>query len=179
MRTDECVALIREGVAGRPGTWADLGSGDGAFTAALAEILGSGTHLVSVDTNRRALQAQARELTPRYPDVRLTTLAGDFTGSLAVPPLDGILMANSLHFQQDTCAVLAHVARWLKPGGRIVIVEYDVQRAGPWVPTPVPPGGLGKAAACAGLPAPRLLARRASRYHGAGGMYSAVLDLRP
>ncbi len=180
MRTEECIALIREGVEGHAGSWADLGSGAGAFTAALAEILGPGTHLVSVDRDRRGLQAQERELSGRYPGVRLTTLAGDFTADMAVPPLDGILMANSLHFQRDTCAVLAHAARWLKPGGRMIIVEYDVQRAGPWIPHPVPFGVLVEAAACAGLSAPRLLARRPSRYHGAGaggvgGMYAALL----
>ena len=71
--------------------------------------------------------------------------------------------------------MLRHVARWLKPGGRIVVVEYDAQKAGRWLPAPVPPAVLAGAAACAGLAAPRLLARRASLYHGAGGMYCALI----
>jgi SAM-dependent methyltransferase len=174
MQTRECIALIREGVEGHAGTWADLGSGSGAFTAALAEILGAGARLVSVDRDRRGLQAQERELPGRYPGLQLSTLAADFTSDIAMPPLDGILVANALHFQRGgACAVLLHVARWLKPGGRVVVVEYDVQRSGPWVPYPVPFDVLQEAALSAGFTAPRLLARRPSRYHGT--MYSALL----
>jgi hypothetical protein len=131
-----------------------------------------------VDVDRRALQAQVRELSTRHPSVTVTAVHGDFTMDLEIPDLEGIVMANSLHFQRDTCAVLRHVSRWLKSGGRIVIVEYDAQKAGPWLPTPVPPAALALAAECAGLSAPRLLARRASRYHGAGGIYSALLVAR-
>jgi hypothetical protein len=76
--------------------------------------------------------------------------------------------------------VLANVAQWLKPGGCMIIVEYDVKKPGPWVPHPVPFDRLAEIAPCAGLSAPRLLGRRPSRYHGPGvngdgGMYSALL----
>jgi ubiquinone/menaquinone biosynthesis C-methylase UbiE len=179
MRTEECVALVRAGVAGGGPAWADLGSGTGAFTAALAEILGPGADLVSVDTDRRGLQSQARELPGRYPQARFQFAEGDFTTDLALAPRDGILVANALHFHRDHCAVLRGMARWLKPGGRLVVVEYDLERpSGPWVPHPLPRSALAAAAACAGLGAPRFLAERPSRYHR-GALYSALLLTGP
>src|SRR5439155_18487057 len=43
------LALIEDGVEGRGGRWADLGSGEGAFTLALADVLGPEAHIVAVD----------------------------------------------------------------------------------------------------------------------------------
>ena len=47
------VALLRAGIeAGRRGSgavWADIGSGRGAFTLALADLLGAGAEVIAVD----------------------------------------------------------------------------------------------------------------------------------
>jgi hypothetical protein len=130
----------------------------------------------SVDVDARALRAQEREMARLHPAVKLRTLAADFTGPMDLPRLDGVVLANSLHFQADPCAVLARLVPRLAPAGRVIIVEYDIQKANPWVPHPVPFSGLPAVADCAGLSGPRLLARRPSRYHGS--MYAAVLDVR-
>ena len=63
----DLVSLIREGVEGRPGAWADLGSGGGAFTLALAELLGPAGRLYSVDRDTGALERQRRAMTERFP----------------------------------------------------------------------------------------------------------------
>jgi SAM-dependent methyltransferase len=109
-----------------------------------------------------------------FPSLTLQTIHADFTKPLDLPPLDGIVMANSLHFQRDACAVMAHAVRWLKPGGKLVIVEYDMGRPSPWVPHPLTFARLAEAATCAGLSAPRLLATRPSAYNGS--VYSAELS---
>jgi hypothetical protein len=54
---------------------------------------------------------------------------------------DGMLLANSLHFVRDAAAVLARLAARVRPGGRVVLVEYDKRRASPWIPYPIPPRG--------------------------------------
>ena len=108
----------------------------------------------------------------RFPGLRLHLLRADFNQPLELPVLDGILMANSLHFQRDTVRYSRHAAQWLAAGGRLIIVEYDVQRASPWVPHPVPWARLPEIAACAGFSDTRLIGIRPSRYHGR--VYSAM-----
>ena len=63
-------------------------------------------------------------------------------------------------------------ARWLKPGAVLIAVEYDVERANPWVPHPLPWSRFAHVAECAGLEGPRLLANVPSAYHGR--MYAAA-----
>jgi hypothetical protein len=48
--------------------------------------------------------------------------------------LDGILMANLLHFVRDQTGLLRRVAAHLCPTGRFLIVEYEQPTPIPWVP---------------------------------------------
>ena len=174
MNAADHVALLRGALQAPGETWADLGSGSGAFTLAMAELLGPEARIYSVDKDARALGSQERELAARFPLLPVRLINADFNERLDMSGLDGIVMANTLHFQKDACAVLIHVGQWLKPGGRIVVVEYDIQTANPWVPYPLPFARLASAAACAGLSEPRLLDTRPSRYHKR--VYSAVCE---
>ena len=65
------VRLIEGGVRDRPGTWADLGSGHGAFTLALADVLGRDGSIISIDRDPGALGAQRGELSRRFPSARV------------------------------------------------------------------------------------------------------------
>ncbi len=157
------VALLREGVAGR--VWADLGSGEGAFTVALAELLGPRGSIHSIDKDGRALQAQERELHARFPRLALRTYAADFTRPLpALPELDGAVMANSLHFVRDKLPVLERVRSLLRPGGHFVLVEYDADRGNLWVPHPVSFATWQELAPRAGFRDTRLLRIVPSRF---------------
>src|SRR5471030_2949603 len=89
------VRLIRDGVLGGGQTWADLGSGQGAFTLALADLLGPTGSIYSVDRDKHALEVQLRALRDSFPGVAVTPLVADFSQPLELPPLDGIVMANS------------------------------------------------------------------------------------
>lgn len=128
------VRLLRDGVT-RGGTWADLGAGSGAFTLALAELVGPGGEVFAVDRDRGALRALERAVRPGGTTVR--TLAGDFTKPIDLPALDGVVMANSLHFVKEKTPVLALVHSMLKPSGRLVLVEYDADKGNHWVPYPL------------------------------------------
>jgi ubiquinone/menaquinone biosynthesis C-methylase UbiE len=119
----------------RGGTWADLGAGTGAFTLALAELVGPGGEVVAVDRDRGALRELERAVRPDAARVR--TLGADFTKPIDLDSLDGIVMANSLHFVRDKTPVLALVHAMLKPSGRLVLVEYDADRGNTWVPHPM------------------------------------------
>ena len=166
------VRLLRDGVQGGGPTWADLGSGEGAFTLALADLLGPSGSIYSVDREARALEVQLRALRDRFPNVSVTPLIADFSRPLELPPLDGIVMANSLHFERDKLAVLGLVQGYLRSGGRLVLVEYDADRGNPWVPFPLSYSTWEKLATDSGFRGTRRLASVPSRF--LGSIYSAV-----
>jgi ubiquinone/menaquinone biosynthesis C-methylase UbiE len=166
------VALIKDGIPQSSGVWADFGSGSGAFTLALAEILEPGSQIYSVDTNAISLQRQARAMRKRYPDIEVQYLKEDYTQALGLPPLDGAIMANSLHFQRDKDSVLALLQGYLQPWGRLVLVEYNLDQGNTWVPYPLSYKTWQMMALRNGFASTRLLARRPSRFMGE--IYSAL-----
>ena len=165
MQREELVALIEGGVGEAGGRWADLGAGEGAFTLALADLLGVDAHIVAVDKDPRALRAIGHGIETRV---------GDFTKPLDLRDLDGIVMANSLHYVRDTQPVLESVRAMLRPGGRLIVVEYGADRGNPWVPYPFTYARWETMAARAGFRNTRLLKTIPSRW--LGSMYSAVSE---
>jgi len=168
----ELVSLIRGGVDAKGGEWADLGAGEGAFTMALADLLGPGAHITAVDRDAGALRRLAAEMGRRFPATKVDTLAADFRRPLALSGLDGAVMANSLHFLNDKSAVLAGVKSMLRPGGHLIVVEYGSDRGNPWVPHPFTYARWERMAAEAGFERTRQLGTVPSRF--LGSMYSAV-----
>lgn len=174
MDHNDHVSLLRDGIAGTGGTWADLGAGSGAFTLALADLLGPGATIHAVDRDAKALRANEQAMRARFASVTVHYHIADFTGPLDLPPLDGMVMANSLHFQpeQRQLDVVRSLRTLLREGGRIIVVEYNINRGNFAVPHPVPFTRWEKLARDAGFGETRFLARRASRF--LHEIYSAV-----
>lgn len=171
MNHADLVALLQDGITERGGRWADLGAGEGAFTLALADLLGPGAHIAAIDRDAGAL----RDLSSaRFPGVKVETKVGDFTRPLGLSNLDGVVMANSLHFVRDKAPVLASVRSMLRPGGKLIVVEYGSDRGNPWVPHPFTYERWERMAALAGFEKTRLLRTIPSRH--LGSMYSAVSE---
>jgi trans-aconitate methyltransferase len=151
--------------------WLDLGAGDGTFTLALADLLGAGSVIHAIDEDRAALSR-----IPRHATVRIESHVADFTmDSWPVRAADGILMANSLHYVTSQRAFLESCVSRLMPGGEVVVVEYDLDRANPWVPYPVNRATLMQLAQ--GLGVVSFVASRPSVYQRAP-LYVAVLRPR-
>jgi SAM-dependent methyltransferase len=167
------VGLLRDAVPER-GTWADIGAGNGAFTLALADLLGDGGRIVAVDRDAGALHLNAEAVSARFPGVSLEAVVSDFTGRLDLGELDGIVAANSLHFvpRDRQLAVIRHLAARLRSGGRFIVVEYDADQGNPYVPYPFSYPTWEGLAAAAGLVDTRRIAQVPSRFLGA--IYSAV-----
>jgi ubiquinone/menaquinone biosynthesis C-methylase UbiE len=169
MEIQEAVDLLRDAVGESSGVWADLGAGTGTFTLALAELLAAGSTIYAVDRDESAVRAlgELRALG----GIRVVPVGGDFTRPLELPglgraPLDGILLANALHFVRDATGVLTQLARTVRAGGRVVVVEYDQRRASPWVPHPISAARWPSLAAASGLIDATITATRPSMYSG-------------
>lgn len=138
MKLNEAIQLINKAAidSSRPALWADLGSGSGLFTQALSTLLAAGSKIYAIDQSKQ-------EISPVRDDVSIEFLQADFIqDSLEVPLLDGIIMANSLHYVRDKSILIQNLKRYLRPHGSFIIIEYDLQKANRWVPHPVSPGEL-------------------------------------
>ena len=177
MNAREAAALIASAVDDRGGTWADIGAGDGTFTRALAEVLGPGSRVYAVDTDAKAMRG-LQEWAARAKWNVIPVIA-DFTAPFDLPDLDerlldGMVAANALHFVRNPAGALARLAERVRPGGRVVVIEYDRRRASRWVPFPIDSDRLPELAAHAGLSAPAITATQPSLYGGA--IYVAAMD---
>lgn len=171
------VALLAPGVTqGEGGTWADLGAGTGAFTLALADLIGPHGVIHAIDRDRAALAELRTAFVSAVPQAELRARTADFTRRLDLADLDGVVMANSLHFVEDKGAVLTLVRSYLKHGGRLLLIEYDSDRGNPWVPHPLTFETWRHVANDAGFVETRKLATVPSRF--LNRIYSA-LSLAP
>jgi ubiquinone/menaquinone biosynthesis C-methylase UbiE len=171
MEIHEAVDLLRDAVGKSTGNWADLGAGTGTFTLALAELLGghAGSTIYAVDDDAGAVRALGA--LPAAGGTRIVPIKADFTRPLELPSLgggllDGILMANALHFVRDASGVLSRLTQTVRTGGRVIVVEYDQRRASRWVPHPIPASSWPTLAAAAGLVDATITATRPSMYSG-------------
>ena len=104
--------------AGAEWTMGDLGCGTGQMTAALAPFV---RHVIAVDGSAAMLQAAKKRL-QGFDNVELRR------GDLEALPiddakLDAATLALVLHHLADPRRVLAEVARVLKPGGQLLVVD--------------------------------------------------------
>lgn len=187
------VNLLQNGIPQPGGVWADFGSGGGAFTLALCELVGSHAEIYSIDRDASALREQERSFKERFKeanfhDSHIHFIRDDFVQALNLPPLDGAVMANALHYFRDEPrsnlvsnllgnsatkeAVLRHVREYLKPNGVFILVEYNVDEGNTWVPFPLSFETYRTLAPRAGFSEPRLLATAPSRF--LRGFYAAA-----
>lgn len=113
-------------------TWIDLGSGSGLFTHALAALIAPASRIWAVDKQAGFVKRENGR------NVRIEALRSDFIhDELPFAGVDGILMANSLHYVKDKSAFIRKMNQCLHAASRWVIIEYDTKKANPWVPYPV------------------------------------------
>lgn len=176
MTRDDARAMLEP--AGRWGgaaeRWADLGCGTGTFTLALADLLGAGSAITAVDDDPRVLT----ELPATHDGTRIETVRSDLIDFDPGRPLDGVLIANALHYVPDPEPLLGRLLAMLDPGGRLLLVEYDTNTPlRPWVPYPIGHGRAGALLQSVGFENVRLLATRPSIY-GRRRLYSMVGSVR-
>jgi ubiquinone/menaquinone biosynthesis C-methylase UbiE len=119
------VALLRPWIAGRKlGRVLDVGCGTGNLAPVLAEWGASVDAYVGVDLSPGMLEVAAPKLgAGGWPGA---AVAGS---ALALPVatawFDTALCASNLHYWPDAGAGLAEIRRVLRPGGRLLLVDWD------------------------------------------------------
>jgi len=173
MRLRDAVELLADSrvAALGPTTWADLGCGTGTFTLALGGLLAAGSRIHAMDRDASAL----RKIPSAHKDVRITRHRGDFA-SLIWPfdNLDGILMANSLHYVNNPGKFIRACAPRMTSRRRFLIVEYDTTEASAWLPYPVGRARLIELFTAAGYSSPTVLRSRPSVFRRAA-LYAALV----
>src|SRR5258706_6345068 len=114
--------------------WADLGCGRGTFTLALAHLLQPQSIIYAVDKDKSALD----QIPIEFNSVIIEKIRGNFeTHGLPFKNLNGILMANSLHYIKDKNSFVQKAAAYLEEDGCFLLIEYDTNKANQWIPYPL------------------------------------------
>ena len=161
------VKLIETGIErNRGGVWADFGAGSGPFTLALRDIAGPEAEIIAIDRDRSGLQTLRASMERHFPGTQLRLFQADIAGRLTLPPLDGIIAANAIHFipTRNHVALLQRWKEYLRPEGRLLVVEYDTESGNRWVPYPMSSTAFQESARAAGFTEPVLLGVRPSRW---------------
>lgn len=172
METATAIKLIEGGVniTAAAQFWADLGAGKGLFTNALASLLSRSSVVYAIDRDLNEFKI------PPDKKGKIEIMKKDFVkDDLMLVPLDGILMANALHYVPNAGLFLKGIRTSLKPGGNFILVEYDMNVSNQWVPYPIPYSGLNKIADAAGFTSVTRLGETPSTYNRAN-IYSALLQ---
>ncbi len=171
MELSTAVRLIRKGVASHGvQVWADLGAGSGLFTKALSTLLHKGSTIHAVDKDARAIGS----ITLSTDTISLIRVTADITGSLKISELDGIIIANALHYIRDKGPFLNKLKYHLRPEGRIVLIEYDSNKGNAWVPFPISYAALTSLIAETDFSQVIRLEEEPSRFRQ-GNLYSALI----
>ncbi|MEQ8812236.1 MAG: class I SAM-dependent methyltransferase [Imperialibacter sp.] len=178
MELSTAIKLIEKGVSdgGEAQTdeahsWLDLGAGNGLFTRALASLLPSGSVVTAID--------KSSSFSPTKSDLqgttRIDTRVADFTTLRSADlKVNGILMANSLHYVKDQEGFLKKALDSLLPGGRLIVVEYDTDRGNMWVPYPLSFSSLTNLLTETSAGSVTRLGSTPSRFQR-GGIYSSLI----
>ncbi len=135
MEIEQAIKLIHyPGLPAKaPMRWAELGAGDGLFTLALASLLVPGSRIIAVDK-----RPFSHEKIKAPKGIQIESVQADFlTDVLGLGSLNGLLMANALHFVADKISFLKKISSYLREDAVILIIEYDRDIPNRWVPYPV------------------------------------------
>jgi ubiquinone/menaquinone biosynthesis C-methylase UbiE len=114
---------VKEGM-----TVADVGAGDGYFTFHLAERVGKNGNVYANDIDNNALQViRNRCKRDRIQNISII-LGKQDDPQLPEKKMDIILMVNVLHLIDDSTAFLNRLGESLKPGGNLIIVQWDAEK---------------------------------------------------
>ena len=121
---DLAMRLIR---VQRGSTVADLGAGSGYFTVRLARAVGTAGKVYAVDIQAGMLELLQRAVTKERLTNVIPVLGAADDPRLPAESLDLVLMVDVYHELASPQVTLGHLKQALKPGGRLVLLEYRAE----------------------------------------------------
>lgn len=120
LKVDDIIARLRL----KPGdVVADLGAGPGVFSLPFAKAVSPSGKVYAVEIDQGFLDVIRRKAV----DQRITNVQvvlGKFADpSLPAPDVDVAFFHDVLHHVQDRAGYLKNLARYVKPGGRVAIID--------------------------------------------------------
>jgi arsenite methyltransferase len=104
---------------------ADLGSGGGYFTFKLAKAVAPSGKVYAVDVDKDMIELISKRLKEESGNNVETILATPTDPRLPQTGVDLIFTVNTYHHIADRSAYFANARKYLRPGGRIAIIDLD------------------------------------------------------
>lgn len=104
---------------------ADLGAGGGYFTFKLADAVGPNGRVYAVDVDRDMVDLVAGEAKQRAAANVEAILGSPDDPRLPKTGVDLIFTSNTYHHIDNRIAYFAKLRDYLRPGGRVAIIEFD------------------------------------------------------
>ena len=104
---------------------ADLGAGGGYFTFKLAKAVGPAGKVYAVDIDREMVDLIATKSQTEAVHNVETIVAHVDDPMLPKTGVDLIFTSNTYHHIDNRVAYIAKLRRYLRPGGRIAVIDYD------------------------------------------------------
>jgi arsenite methyltransferase len=123
LKMDEIVARLHL----KPGqTVADIGAGSGLFEVPLAKAVSPGGKVYAVDIDE-GFFPQIKKKADEAHLTNVQTVLGKYSDpNLPVRNVDMVFFHDVLHHIQDRAGYLKAVTGYLKPGGRVVVIDYEM-----------------------------------------------------
>jgi len=126
-------AVVRALAVRRGQVVADVGAGPGYFTLRLARKVGASGHVYAVDAEPMVLEALRKRLTAAGARNVTPVLGGGDDPLLPAATCELALIVDTYHHFDHGPAFLRRVTRALRPGGRLVNIDFEARE------TPVGP----------------------------------------
>ena len=110
----------------RPGERiADIGSGSGYFVFALAKAVGPAGKVYAVDVDQDMTDLVAQRAKTEGVENIQVILARPDDPLLTANGIDLIFTSNTYHHIKDRVSYFANLRKYIRPGGRMAIIEFD------------------------------------------------------
>jgi ubiquinone/menaquinone biosynthesis C-methylase UbiE len=104
---------------------ADVGAGTGLFTRLFAEAVGPAGKVYAVDISREFLDHIAAQARAKGQTQVVTVLGTQGSTNLPAGSVDLVFLCDVYHHLEDHEKILSSIHRALRPGGSLVLVEFD------------------------------------------------------